>query len=147
MIALRKVSRHVFAVLTSIAFFALVPLVLYGSWVIPQAVSAADLGGPLNFVIIPLSGALLGLAIAVVIFLPLSLLAERYSFRRWWRILAFFIFTLTAVVAIAAVCFSRAGGQPTPWLPVLVCTALSLYLVGGFFVYLCCVAVCRRMFP
>ena len=147
MTAIRKASRHVFAVLACITFFALVPLALYGMWVIPRAVSAADLGGPLNFIIIPLAGALLGLAISVVVFLPLSLLAEYYSFRRWLRIVALLTFSLTAIVVVASVCFSREGGQPTPWLPVLVCVSLALYLVGGFFVYLCCVAVCRKMFP
>jgi hypothetical protein len=146
-ITLRKVSRHVIAAIVCVAFFALAPLTLYGSWVIPRAVSAADLGGPLNFVIIPLAGALLGLAVSVVVFLPLSLLAERFSFRRWWRIVALLTFSLTAIVVVASVCFGRADGQPTPWLPVLVCTSLALYLVGGFFVYLCCVGLFRRMFP
>ena len=144
---IRKVSRHVFAVLACVAFFGLVPLVLYGSWVIPRAVSAANLGGPLNFVIIPLAGALVGVVISVVVCLPVSLLAERFSFRRWWRIVALLTFSLTAIVVVALVCFSRASGQSTAWLPVLVCTSLALYLVSGFFVYLCCVAVCRRMFP
>jgi hypothetical protein len=143
MIALRKVSRHVISALACIAFFAVAPLVLYGTW----AFSAADIGGPLNFVIIPLAGALIGLTVSVVIFLPLSLLAERFTFRRWWRIVALLTFALTTIVVVATICFSRAGGQATPWLPVLVCTSLVLYLVGGFFVYLCCVAVCRRMFP
>ena len=147
MTTIRKVSRHVFAVLACVAFFGLVPLVLYGSWVIPRAVSAANLGGPLNFVIIPLAGALVGVVISVVVCLPVSLLAERFSFRRWWRIVALLTFSLTAIVVVALVCFSRASGQSTAWLPVLVCTSLALYLVSGFFVYLCCVAVCRRMFP
>lgn len=147
MSTIRKVSQHTLAVLASVAFFALVPLALYGSWVIPRAVSAADLGGPLNFIIIPLGGALLGLAVSVVAFLPLSLLAGRFGFRRCLRTVAFISFLLTAFVVVAAVCFSRTGGQETNWLPALVCSALALYLVGGFFVYLCCVAVFRRMFP
>jgi hypothetical protein len=140
-------SDTLFAVLACVAFFGLVPLALYGSWVIPRAVSAADLGGPLNFVIIPLAGALLGLAISAVVFLPLSLLAERFSFRRWWCTVVLLTFSLVAIVVVASVCFSRAGGQPTRWLPVLVCTGLAFYLVGGFLVYLCCIAVCRRVFP
>ena len=53
MITLRKVSRHIFAVLACVVFFAVVPLALYGSWVIPRTISAADLGGPLNFVHYP----------------------------------------------------------------------------------------------
>jgi len=145
--AIRKVSRHLFAALASVAFFAVVPLVVYGSWVIPRAVSAADLGGPLNFVIIPIAGGLLGAALSVVVFLPLSLVAERFSFRRCWRIVTLLTLSLTAIAVVAAVCFGRAAGKPTPWLLVLVCTSFVLYIVGGFFVYLCCVAVCRRMFP
>lgn len=147
MSTIRNVSRHVIAVLACVAFFGLLPLVLYGSWVIPRAVSAADLGGPLNFVIIPLAGALLGLGISVVVFLPLNLLAERFNFRVWWRTVALLTFALTAIFVVAAVCLSRSGGQATRWLPVLVCTGLALYIVGGFFVYLCCVAICRKMFP
>jgi hypothetical protein len=145
MSTIQKVSQHVLAVLASVAFFALVPLVVYGSLVIPRAVSAADLGGPLNFVIIPLGGALLGLAISVVAFLPLSLLAERFGFRRWWHTLAFIAFLLAAIVVVAAVFLSYAGGQETNWLPALVCSSLALYLVGGFLIYLCCVGVFYRL--
>jgi hypothetical protein len=142
---IQKVFQHVLAVLASVAFFALVPLVVYGSLVIPRAVSAADLGGPLNFVIIPLGGALLGLAISVVAFLPLSLLAERFGFCRWWRTVAFIAFLLATIVVVAAVFLSHAGGQKTNWLPALVCSSLALYLVGGFLIYLCCVGVFHRI--
>jgi hypothetical protein len=137
----------VFAVLACVAFFALVPLMLYGSWVIPRAVSTADLGGPLNFVLIPLAGSVLGLAVSIVIFLPLSLLAERYGIRHWCWLCAACTVALIPVVVVAALSVNRAGGQATRWLPVLVCTALALYLVAGFLIYLGCVAMGRKVLP
>jgi hypothetical protein len=146
-ITIRKVARHVISVLCCIAFFAIVPLALYGSWVIPRAVSAADLGGPLNFFIIPFAGALIGLVISVVVFLPLSLVAEHFSFRRWWQTVALSTGVLTVIVVIAAVFAGPTEARVTGWLTLLIPAGLGLYLVGGFFVYLCCIGIGRRMFP
>ena len=143
----QKVFRHLFAILACAVFLGLLPLVLYCSLVIPRAVSAADLGGPLNFVIIPIAGTLFGAVISVVIFLPLSLLAERFGFRRWLRIVTLLTFALTGIVVVASLCFSRADGQPAPYLPILLCASLTLYIISGFFVYLSCIAIYRRMFP
>jgi hypothetical protein len=146
-IAIRKVAWHVLAVLCCVAFFAAVPLALYGSWVIPHAVSAEDLGGPLNFVIIPFVGALIGLAVSMMVFLPLSLVAERFGFRRWWQTVALLTGALTVCVVFAAVCVGPATAPVSGWLVLLIAASLGLYLVGGFFVYLCCIGVCHRVFP
>lgn len=142
-----KVIRHILATLMSSAFFGIVPLVLYGSWVIPRAVTGADLGGPLNFVIIPVAGALLGLVTSTLFFLPLGLLAERFRFRRWLCTVTFLALSLTAAVVIAAFCLGRSSERPSPWPGILVFTSLALYPVGGFFLYLSFLAVGRRFFP
>jgi hypothetical protein len=146
-IAIQKLGRHVFAVLVCVLFFALVPLVLYGSWAFSRAVSAADLGGPLNFVIIPLAGALLGLAVSVVVFLPLSLLAERFSFRRWWQVVASLTGALIPGVILGAIFVGPADAPVTGWFVVLLSASVGLFIVGGFFVYLSCIGICRRLFP
>src|SRR6185503_14459152 len=73
-------------------------------------------------------------------FSPLSLLAERFGFRRWWRIVTLLTFALTGIVVVASLCFSRADGQPAPYLPILLCASLTLYVISGFFVYLSCIA-------
>ena len=101
----------------------------------------------MNFVIIPLAGGLFGLAASVIVFLPFSLLAERFSFRRWWQVVASLTGALIPGVILGAVFVGPADAPVTGWFVLLVGASIGLFIVGGFFVYLSCLAVCRRMFP
>jgi len=143
----RRVVRHILSIICSTGFLAAMPFTLYCAWVIPPAVSAADLGGPLNFVIIPLMGGIVGAVISVVGFLPLSLLAERFSFPRWLQAVGASAALLTLIL-ISVWIYGGAPNAAPPWAGWLVLgTSICLYAVGGFFAYLCCLAVCRRVFP
>ena len=139
----RRVVRHVLAVMSSTAFLAVVPVILYGALI----VWSGDMGGPLNLVIIPVGSALIGFAISLVAFLPFSLLAERFGFRRWLQVAGVSAGSLTALVVPAWIYIGITKTE-SRW-PGLFSAggSVCLYLVGGFFVYLCCLGVCRRVFP
>lgn len=83
----------------------------------------------------------------MMVFLPLSLVAERFGFRRWWQTVALLAGALTVCVVFAAVCTWPATAPVSGWLVLLIAASLGLYLVGGFFVYLCCIGVCHRVLP
>ncbi len=129
--------------MSSTAFLAVVPVALYGALI----VWSDDLGGPLNLVIIPVASAIIGFAISLVAFLPLSLLSERLDFRRWLRVVGFSAGTLLAVVAPGWIYIGITKTESRLLGLVSAGGSLCLYLVGGFLVYLCCLAVCRRVFP
>ncbi|HTG45621.1 MAG TPA: hypothetical protein VK633_13945, partial [Verrucomicrobiae bacterium] len=88
-----------------------------------------------------------GLAVSVVVFLPLGLVAEHLGFRHWWQTLAILTALLVVVVVVAAVYAWSPSGPTIDWPVLLIWASLGLYLVGGFFVYLCSIGICRRMFP
>lgn len=139
----RRVVRHILALVSSTVFLAVVPVILYGALI----VWSGDLGGPLNLVIIPVASALIGFAISLVAFLPLSLLSERFDFRRWLRVSGFSTCALAAVVAPGWIYIGITKTE-SRWVGLVSAGgSFCLYLVGGFFVYLCCLAVCRRVFP
>lgn len=139
----RRVLRHILALVSSTALLAVVPVILYGALI----VWSGDIGGPLNLVIIPVASAIIGFTISLMVFLPLSLLSERFDFRQWLRVIGFANGALVAVVVLGWIYIGIT--KPESRWPGLVSAvgSLCLYLVGGFFVYLCCLAVCRRVFP
>jgi hypothetical protein len=142
-----RIISHIIAVLFTASLCAALALTFYCAWVIPGAVSAADLGGPLNFVIIPIMGGLVGVAISVFTFLPLGLLAERFNYRRWFQVVA----SLCGVLALVVIAGwfsvedlkaeSRLSGSH------LIVGSMCLCYVGSFLAYLSCLGVCRRLFP
>ena len=139
---------HILASICSAGFLAFLPLALYCAWVIPAAVSAADLGGPLNFIIIPLLGGLVGIALSIVVYFPLSLLAVRFNFTRWFRLVGILTALLTLIVLSALIWGGISNAQHHCWPASLVIgSIMCLYAVGGFFVYLSCHAVFRKMSP
>jgi hypothetical protein len=104
-----------------------------------------DLGGPLNLVIIPVMSAIIGLGISLVAFLPLSLLAERFGFRRWLQTVGGLSAALAGVVVLAWI-FIVSMKLQNHWLRTfLVVGGLCIYLTGGLFVYMCCLAICKKM--
>ena len=116
----------------------LIPTALYGGLI----VWSGDLGGPLNLVLIPAISAAIGFVISLLIFFPLSLLAENSDFRRWWRTVGFVLSGLTAIVILAWVVFGTAKLQNRAYLFVGMVVA---YVVGGFFVYLSGLAMGSRL--
>ncbi len=107
-----------------------------------------DLGGPLNQVIIPVASASIGFTISVVAFLPLSLFAERCGFRRWLPLAAgVSVGALVAVVTPSWIFLGIAKTESQRLGLVSTVGGVGLYLVGGFFLYLCCLAICRTVLP
>ena len=143
----RHAAGHLLAVVFSSGFFAVLTLVLYFAWVFPPAVSGYDLGGPLLWVIFPAMGGGVGAVASIIAFLPLSLLAERLGFHRWLQAVGSLAALLVVLAVLAWVRRGASTAEP-PWtdLPILI-SSMFLYAVGGFFVYLCCLALRRRLFP
>jgi len=136
----RRLSRHFLAAACSTGFLTIVPIALYGVLI----VWSGDLGGPLNLVIVPVVSAIVGFVISLVVFVPVSLLAESSSLRRWQYVVAALLVALTGVVVVAWI-FVR--GSTQQYRLFLLWGSFCLYVVGGFFIYLCCLAVCRRIWP
>jgi len=140
-ISASKRKRHILALLCSSGFLAVVPFALY----VGLIVWANDLGGPLNLVIIQAASAIIGFGVGVVGFLPLSLLAERLNFGRWVQMVGALSAVLTMVVVSAWIVALTVKPKNHWLIPFSVGASLVLYIVGGFFVYLCCLAVCRKV--
>jgi hypothetical protein len=136
----RRLYRHFLALLCSAGFLTIVPIALYGGLI----VWSGDLGGPLNLVIIPVVSATIGFLISLVVFVPLSLLAESSTLQRWQYMVGASLVALAGVVVLAWI---RVGSIKPQNRVLLVVGSVCLYFVGGFFVYLCCLAVCRRIWP
>jgi len=117
----------------------LIPIALY----IALIVWSDDLGGPLNFILIPAVSAVVGFVISLLIFLPLSLIAENSNFQRWCRIVGFVLSALVAIVVLAWVDFGTAQLKMRTFLLV---GMVLVYVVSGFFVYLCGLAIGSRLF-
>jgi hypothetical protein len=115
-------------------------MALYGALI----VWSGDLGGPLNLVIIPITSAIVGLGVSLVVFMPISLLAEYSSLQRWRQTVGGLLVALTAIGVLAWIFVGTIKPQNRVFLAV---GSVCLYFVGGFFVYLCCLAVCRRIWP
>ena len=141
--SLRRTIRHVLGVLCSAGFLAVAPVVLYGGLI----VWSRDLGGPLNFIIIPVASGIVGFGVSLTAYLPLGLLAERFNFKRWLQLVGGLSGLLTVVVVVAWILFTTMK-QGSHWLGLFSAWAsLCLYLVVGFFIYLCSLGVCRKIIP
>ena len=136
----RRLGRHTLALVCSTGFLTIVPIVLYGGLI----VSSGDLGGPLNFLIIPVMSAIISFAISLVVFVPVSLFAESSNFQRWWQIVGALLVVLTGVVVLGWIFVGTIKPQDRVY---LVVGSVSVYVVGGLFVYLCSLAICRRIWP
>ena len=136
----RRFGPHFIVVFCSTGFLTIVPMAIYGGLI----VWSGDLGGPLNLVIIPATSAMIGLGVSLVVFVPVSLLAESSGFRRWRQVVGGLLAVLTGVVVLARTFV----GTMSPHNRVLLAAgSLCLYFAGGFFVHLCRLAVCRRIWP
>jgi hypothetical protein len=134
----RPFGSHIFAIVCGTAFFTIVPSALYGGLI----VWSGDLGGPLNLFLIPVMSAAAGFALSLVIFMPVSLLAEETSLKTWLRIVGVSLVALTVPVALA---WASAGAIKPQHRVYLVVGSVSVYVVAGFFVYLCSLALSPRI--
>jgi hypothetical protein len=135
-----KRIQHVLALLCSTGFLVVVPVALYAGLI----VWSGDLGGPLNLVIVPVASASIGVAISLAVFLPLSLLAERLGLRRWLQVVGGLSGVLAVVVALAWIFVAAIRPENRVF---LVAVSVCLYFAAGFFVHLCCLVVCHRVWP
>jgi len=142
-----RIIRHIIAVLFTASLCAALALALYCAWVIPGAVSAADLGGPLNFIIIPIMGGVVGVVISVFTFLPLGLLAERFNFCRWFQVVASLCGILALVVITGWFSVEDLKTESRRSGSFLIFVSMCFCYVGDFLAYLSCLGVCRRLFP
>ena len=105
-------------------------------------VSSGDLGGPLNLALIPAISALIGFGVSLLIFFPLGLLAESSTFQRWWRVIGLVLSALAVILILAWVTFGTAGLKTRAY---LFLGMVAVYVVSGFFVYLCGLAIGTRL--
>ena len=136
----RGLVRHLLALACSTGFLTIVPIALYGGLI----VWSGDLGGPLNFIIVPVASAVIGVGISLIIFLPVSLLAESSGLQKWIYVVGALSVALASVVGLAWV-FVR--GSTQQYRVFLLSSSVGLYFVVGLFVNLCCLALCGRIWP
>ena len=113
-------------------------MLLYGGLI----VCSNDLGGLLNLVLIPAISIIVGLAIGLVVFIPVGLVAEFFNFRIWDRVVAVLLILLTTLVIVG---WAFVGTLEIKNRGFLVLGSVCLYVVAGLFLHLCCLALCRRM--
>ncbi len=133
------VRRLLVAARTS-ASLTIVPMALY----VGLIVWSGDLGGPLNLVIIPFVSVIIGFVVGLTVFTPVSSLAESPHIQRWLQVVGGLLVALTTGVVLAWISVGSIKSQHRVY---LVAVSVCTYFVGGFFVYLCCLAECLRKWP
>src|SRR5262249_1870495 len=119
----RWIGRHLLATICAAAFFTIVPSALYGGLV----VWFCNLVGPLNLILIPAVSAVAGFTISVVLFVPVSLLAERTNLQNWRRMVAVLLVALTVPVALT---WASVGTIKPQNRVNLVVSSVSVYVVA-----------------
>jgi hypothetical protein len=126
-------GRHVLAAICSTVFVTAVPIIAYGILVIIGVTLYGDMGGPLNFIIVPILSFLLGAAITSLVYAPLSLIFEfaqkRSHIPTWVPPLLFF----TASFLILLALFLRE--PPPPLVLIAVTLGFALFFTIGFCIY------------
>ena len=140
----RRIVWHIITIFCVAGLLAVLPLAIYCAWVFAFAKSAADLGGPLNFAIIPVMGGIGGVAGGLIVFMPLSLVAQRTGFRRWVKWSGILTLVLVLIIAGSWV-YDRAYTMEPRTIPIVLVASMLLYWVGGFFAYLWCLVGCRKV--
>lgn len=126
-------GRHLLAAACSTVFVAAVPVIAYGVLVIVGIAFYGDMGGPLNFVIVPMLSVFLGLATTLLVYAPLCLGCEFWRRHSrvpvWLPPLPFFAGSLLFFSAL----FLQV--PPPPLVHIAVATALSAFFTVGFCIY------------
>jgi hypothetical protein len=79
-----------------------------------------------------------GITIRLVLFVPVSLLAERTNLQSWRRNVGVLLVALTVPVALAGASVGTISPQNQVY---LVVSSVGVYVIAGFFVYLCSLAL------
>ena len=133
--------QHILAVLISAAFLAVIPVVLYVSLII----WANDLGGPLNLIVIPFVSGILGLFTSVIVFLPVSFVAERSNPKMWLQVVGGLSALLIVGAGVAwAMLITAKVRTHGSWM-ISIGISFCLCLACGFFVYLGCLVSARSL--
>lgn len=126
-------GRHFLAAACSAVFVTAVPIVVYGVLVIVGVAFYGDMGGPLNFIIVPVLSVFLGVATTLLVYVPLCLGFEFWRRRSrlpiWLPPLLFFAGSLLFFSAL----FLRV--PPPPFIHVGVAIAFAGFFTVGFCIY------------
>lgn len=137
-VRLRWLGRHTLATVCSVGLMTLIPTALYFGLI----VWSGDLGGPLNLVIVPGVGAVIGFLISLLMFLPLGMLAEKSNLLSWCRNVGFVLSGSIIIVALTWVWFGTAGLKNRAY---LFSGMVAVYVISGFFAYLCGLTIGTRL--
>jgi hypothetical protein len=135
---------HIAAGLCVSGFFAALTLILYFALVLPSAVSAHDLGGPLLLMIVPVIGGSAGICVSTFAFFPLSLLAMKRGFRVWLLMSGLLAAPLTPIVLTTLVYRTNSTAEPSRADSAALASSICFYGVAGFFIYLGSFTVIRH---
>jgi hypothetical protein len=126
-------GRHLFAAACSAVFVAAGPVIAYGVLVVVGVAFYGDMGGPLNFIIVPVLSVFLGVATTLLVYVPLCLGFEFWRRRSrmpvWLPPLPFFAGCLLFFSAL----FLRV--PPPPFVHMGVAFALAAFFTVGFSIY------------
>lgn len=136
--------RYGGAICASTAILAGIPTTLYVGLII----WTNDMGGVLNLIIIPFVSGLIGFLLNLLVFLPFTLVGERYSISKLKLVLCF-IGAFLLLFMIPFIGFYGFHGQVKS--PVsnlcLIGTGLFLYMLVGLLAQLFAVSLFRKVFP
>ena len=133
-------GRHIFALLGSMAFLAVIPIAAYAGLII----WSGDLGGPLNLIIIPIGSVLLGGIVSLVIFMPCGFVSERFGVRRVLRVVGWASLILL-LVAAGAWGVRLASDSVSRWVGIISgASAVLAVPLLGFLIYLFCLGFRRE---
>jgi hypothetical protein len=85
---------HVLASVICVVIFTATPIVLYGLIVVISMIANGDMGGPLNFIIVPVFSVILALFTTFILLLPITAtlqwISSRLKFSRWIPLIGIF---------------------------------------------------------
>lgn len=126
-------GRHLVAAAASAVFVSAGPIVLYAILVVVGAVFYGDIGGPLNFIIVPVFSVLLGVGTTCLVYAPLCFGFEYWRKRSrlpvWLPPLLFF----AASLLFFSMLFLWA--PPPPLIHTGVAAAFAAFFTLGFCIY------------
>src|SRR3954469_15249023 len=138
--------RHCLALGCSVAFCSVTAFALYAVPVFADAKTAADLGGPLNFLIVPAFGWVAGAVLGLLFYLPLTLVAEVIDLRSRARPFGGAVSVLG--ISLGLICFGLSAVVTVSWTThrtLSVLWSATLYVFLGFLGYVTCIWVFRTL--
>jgi hypothetical protein len=104
-----KVLPHILASVICLVIFTATPIILYGALVVIGIIFYGDMGGLLNFILIPMFSVVLAIITTFVILLPIAAtlqwLSPRLKLSRWIPLFGIFPASFIIFVAVAFIAF------------------------------------------